>query len=174
VCMQQQRGPAAASGPAPSEDCLYLNVWTAAKSAGERRPVIVWTYGGAFTGGAGSVPMYNGEALAKKGAVVVTYNYRLGMFGFLAHPELTKESGHNASGNYAMMDMAAVLRWVQKNIANFGGDPKRVTIDGESAGAMLVSAMVGSPKARACSSAPSGRAAHGWASTSANDHARAS
>jgi para-nitrobenzyl esterase len=148
VCMQQTRGPAAASGPAPSEDCLYLNVWTAAKSASERRPVIVWTYGGAFTCGAGSVPMYNGEALAKKGVVVVTYNYRLGVFGFFATPELTKESGHNASGNYAMMDMATVLRWVQKNVANFGGDPKRVTIDGESAGAMLVSAMVGSPEGK--------------------------
>ena len=148
VCMQQQRGPAAASGPAPSEDCLYLNVWTAAKSASERRPVIFWTYGGAFTGGAGSVPMYDGDALARKGAVVVTYNYRLGIFGFLAHPELTKESGHNASGNYALMDMAAALRWVQKNIANFGGDPKRVTIDGESAGSMLVSAMVGSPQGK--------------------------
>jgi para-nitrobenzyl esterase len=146
VCMQQTRGPAAASGPAPSEDCLYLNIWTSAKAPGERRPVIVWTYGGGFTGGAGSLAMYNGEALAKKGAVVVTYNYRLGVFGFLALPELTKESGHNASGNYAMMDMATVLRWVQKNIANFGGDPKRVTIDGESAGAMLVSAMVGSPE----------------------------
>ena len=147
VCMQQQRGPNA-SGPAPSEDCLYLNVWTSAKSATERRPVIVWTYGGAFTSGAGSLPMYNGDALARKGAVVVTYNYRLGIFGFLAAPELTKESGHNASGNYALMDMAAVLRWVQKNIANFGGDPKRVTIDGESAGSMLVSAMVASPQGK--------------------------
>jgi para-nitrobenzyl esterase len=147
VCMQQQRGPNP-SGPPPSEDCLYLNVWTAAKSASERRPVIVWTYGGAFTGGAGSLAMYNGEALAKKGVVVVTYNYRLGIFGFLAHPELTSESGHNASGNYGMMDMASVLRWVQKNIASFGGDPKRVTIDGESAGSMLVSAMVGSPQGR--------------------------
>jgi para-nitrobenzyl esterase len=146
VCMQQQRGPAGASGP--SEDCLYLNIWTAAKSAGERRPVIVWTYGGAFTGGAGSLAMYDGDALARKGAVVVTYNYRLGIFGFLAHPELTKESSHNASGNYAMMDMATVLRWVQKNIANFGGDPKRVTIDGESAGSMLVSAMVASPQGK--------------------------
>ena len=110
VCMQQTRGPAGASGPAPSEDCLYLNIWTGAKAASERRPVIVWTYGGGFTGGAGSLAMYNGEALAKKGAVVVTYNYRLGIFGFLAHPELTKESGHNASGNYALMDMAAVLQ----------------------------------------------------------------
>src|SRR5580658_2515420 len=145
VCMQQQRGPAGASGPAPSEDCLYVNVWTAAKSAGEHRPVMVWTYGGAFTGGAGSLPMYDGEALARKGIVVVTYNYRLGIFGFLAHPELSKESSHNTSGNYAMMDMAAVLHWVQKNISAFGGDPKHVTIDGESAGSMLVSAMVGSP-----------------------------
>jgi para-nitrobenzyl esterase len=148
VCMQQQRGPAGASAPAPSEDCLYLNIWTGAKSASERRPVIVWSYGGAFTGGAGSVPMYDGNALARKGVVVVTYNYRLGIFGFLAHPELTKESGRNASGNYALMDLATVLRWVQKNIANFGGDPKRVTIDGESAGSMLVSAMVGSPQGK--------------------------
>jgi len=145
VCMQNRFPGANTSGPAPSEDCLYLNVWTAAKSASEKRPVIVWTYGGAFTSGAGSVPMYNGEALAAKGVVVVTYNYRLGVFGFLAHPELTKESGHNASGNYAMMDFDTVLHWVQKNIAAFGGDPKRVTIDGESAGAMLTSAMVGSP-----------------------------
>lgn len=148
VCMQQQRGPAATSGPAPSEDCLYLNIWTAAKSASERRPVIVWTYGGAFTSGAGSLAMYDGDALARKGAVVVTYNYRLGIFGFLAHPELTKESDHNSSGNYALMDMATVLRWVQKNISNFGGDPKRVTIDGESAGSMMVSAMVGSPQGK--------------------------
>ena len=145
VCMQQSRP---GSTPAPSEDCLYVNVWTGAKAATERRPVIVWTYGGGFTGGSGSEPRYDGEALARKGAVVVTYNYRLGAFGFFAHPELTKESGHNASGNYAMMDMAAVLHWVQRNIAGFGGDPTRVTIDGESAGAMLVSAMVGSPEGK--------------------------
>ncbi len=112
--------------------------------------------------------MYDGDALAKKGVVVVTYNYRLGIFGFLAHPELTKESGHNASGNYALMDMASVLHWVQTNIAKFGGDPKRVTIDGESAGSMLVSAMVAiAPRQRICSSEPSGKAALGWASTSA-------
>ena len=139
------RGPA---GPPASEDCLYLNVWTAAKSATERLPVIVWNYGGGFTGGSGSLPGYDGEALAKKGAVVVTYNYRLGMFGFFAHPGLSAESGHNASGNYGMMDLAATLRWVQKNIAAFGGDPRRVTIDGESAGAMLVSSMVGSPEGK--------------------------
>ncbi|MCU1338228.1 MAG: hypothetical protein JWO19_3809 [Bryobacterales bacterium] len=139
------KGPAA---PAASEDCLYVNVWTPAKAAGDRLPVMVWTYGGAFTGGSGSVPGYDGEALAKKGIVVVTYNYRLGIFGFLAHPELTKESGHNASGNYGLMDLAAVLRWVQKNIAAFGGDPRKVTIDGESAGAMLVASMVGSPEGK--------------------------
>jgi para-nitrobenzyl esterase len=145
VCMQNR---APNSTPAASEDCLYLNFWTCAKTASEKRPVIVWTYGGGFTGGAGSEPRYDGEALAKKGAVVVTYNYRLGAFGFFAHPELTKESGHNASGNYGMMDMAEVLHWVQRNIASFGGDPARVTIDGESAGAFLVSAMVGSPEGK--------------------------
>ena len=146
TCMQN-RGPNAA-GPAPSEDCLYVNVWTGAKSAAEKRPVIVWTYGGGFTGGSGSEPRYDGEMLARKGVVFVTYNYRLGAFGFLAHPELTKESGHNASGNYGLMDMAAVLHWVQRNIAAFGGDPTKVTIDGESAGAMLVAAMVGSPEGK--------------------------
>src|SRR5580658_3447125 len=145
VCMQQSRP---GSTPAPSEDCLYVNVWTGAKAATERLPVIVWTYGGGFTSGSGSEGRYDGEALAKKGAVVVTYNYRLGMFGFFAHPELTAESGHNASGNYGMMDAFAVLRWVQKNIAAFGGDPRKVTIDGESAGAILVAAMVGSPEGK--------------------------
>jgi para-nitrobenzyl esterase len=148
-----EKGPAPAkaappAGPAASEDCLYVNVWTPAKAAGDRLPVMVWTYGGAFTGGSGSEARYDGEALAKKGIVVVTYNYRLGMFGFLAHPELTKESGHNASGNYGLMDLAAVLRWVQKNIAAFGGDPRKVTIDGESAGAILVASMVGSPEGK--------------------------
>jgi len=145
VCMQQGRPGAT---PAPSEDCLYVNVWTGAKAATERRPVIVWTYGGSFTGGSGSEPRYDGEALARKGAVVVTYNYRLGAFGFFAHPELDKESDHHTSGNYGMMDMAAALHWVQRNIAAFGGDPARVTIDGESAGAVLVSAMVGSPEGK--------------------------
>jgi len=146
VCMQG-RGPNA-NGPAPSEDCLYVNVWTGAKAANEKRPVIVWTYGGGFTSGAGSEARYDGEMLARKGVVVVTYNYRLGVFGFLAHPELDKESDHHTSGDYAMQDFAAVLHWVQRNIAGFGGDPSRVTIDGESAGAMLVSAMVGSPEGK--------------------------
>lgn len=143
------KGKAAApTGPAPSEDCLYVNVWTPAKAAGDRLPVMVWTYGGAFTGGSGAEARYDGESLAKKGIIVVTYNYRLGLFGFLAHPELTKESGHNASGNYGMMDFAAVLRWVQKNIAAFGGDPRKVTVAGESAGAILVASMVGSPEGK--------------------------
>lgn len=136
------------NGPAPSEDCLYINVWTGAKSAGERRPVILWTYGGGFASGAGSEPRYDGEALARKGVVFVTYNYRLGVFGFFAHPDLAKESPHRTDGDYALMDMQAALRWVQKNIEKFGGDPSRVTIDGESAGAMMVSAMVGSPEGK--------------------------
>lgn len=134
--------------PAPSEDCLYINVWTPAKSASERHPVFLWTYGGGFTGGSGSEPRYDGEMLARKGVVVVTYNYRLGIFGFFAHPDLDKESSHHTSGDYAMMDMQAALKWVQKNIEAFGGDPQRVTIAGESAGAMLVSAMVGSPEGK--------------------------
>jgi para-nitrobenzyl esterase len=144
-CLQNQGGP---GGQPVSEDCLYLNIWTPAKGAADRLPVMVWTYGGGFTGGAGSLPMYDGEELSRKGAVIVTYNYRLGVFGFLAHPELTKESGHNASGNQGMMDMKAVLLWVQKNIQGFGGDPRNVTIMGESAGAIMVAAMVGSPEGK--------------------------
>src|SRR5262245_6362547 len=135
-------------GQPKSEDCLYLNVWTAAASAAERRPVMVWSYGGAFTGGAGSLPGYDGEALARKGAVIVTYNYRLGPFGWFSYPELTKESGHNASGNYGLMDLVAALQWVQKNIAAFGGDPQRVTVFGESAGGALIAALVGSSEGK--------------------------
>jgi para-nitrobenzyl esterase len=133
--------------PTSSEDCLYLNVWTAAASTSERRPVMVWIFGGAYTEGAGSSPHNDGEALARKGVVAVTVNYRLGPFGFFAHPDLTKESGRNASGNYAMMDLVAALRWVQNNIAAFGGNPKNVTIFGESAGAALAAGLVGSPEA---------------------------
>ncbi|HLH41746.1 MAG TPA: carboxylesterase family protein [Bryobacteraceae bacterium] len=144
----QAKGSPLGTGPAASEDCLYLNVWTPAKSANERLPVIVWSYGGGFTGGSGSLPGYDGEALAKKGVVFVTYNYRLGVFGFFAHPDLTAESSHHASGNYGMQDFLAALKWVQRNIAAFGGDPKKVTIDGESAGAILVSAAVGSPEGK--------------------------
>ena len=128
-----------------SEDCLYLNVWTPAKSNQERLPVLVYFYGGGFVNGDSSEPRYDGESMASKGIVVVSVNYRLGVFGFLAHPELTKESPHKASGNYGLLDQNAGLRWVQKNIANFGGDPRRVTIAGESAGSISVSAHMVSP-----------------------------
>jgi len=132
----------------PSEDCLYLNVWTPAKNASERLPVIVWFYGGGFVSGSSSEARYDGVHLAAKGAVVVTPNYRLGMFGFLAHPELTKESGHNASGNYGLSDLIAALQWVHDNVAAFGGDPNNVTISGESAGSFAVSALMASPVAQ--------------------------
>jgi para-nitrobenzyl esterase len=131
-----------------SEDCLYLNVWTGAKSAKERRPVMVWVYGGALTRGLGSLDLYNGEELAKKGVVLVTFNYRLGVFGFFAHPELTKESDRNASGDYGLLDQVAALEWVHKNIEAFGGDPKRVTIFGESAGSWSVNYLMASPLTR--------------------------
>jgi para-nitrobenzyl esterase len=108
---------------------------------------MVWIYGGGFTGGAGSEPRYDGEGLAEKGAVVVTLNYRLGGFGFFAHPDLSRESGHDASGNYGMMDAIAALEWVRRNIEVFGGDPANVTLFGESAGAIMVSALLGSPQA---------------------------
>jgi para-nitrobenzyl esterase len=138
----------AAVAEAVSEDCLYLNVWAAAKSAKDRRPVMVWIHGGALTRGSGSTPTYDGDHLAEKGVVVVTINYRLGVFGFMAHPELTKESDRNASGNYGFLDQIAALEWVQKNIANFGGDPKRVTIFGESAGSWSVNVLTASPLAK--------------------------
>jgi len=134
--------------PPASEDCLYLNVWTGAARANERRPVMVWIFGGAYTEGAGSSRHNDGEALARKGVVMVTLNYRLGPFGFFSHPELTAESGHNASGNQAVWDCIAALKWVQRNIAAFGGDPANVTIFGESAGAALSAGLVGSPEAR--------------------------
>jgi para-nitrobenzyl esterase len=128
-----------------SEDCLYLNVWTPAKSGRERLPVLVYIFGGGFSNGDGSEPRYDGESMARHGIVAVSVNYRLNVFGFFAHPELTKESPHHASGNYGFLDQAAALAWVQKNIAAFGGDPKRVTIAGESAGSISVSALMASP-----------------------------
>jgi para-nitrobenzyl esterase len=131
--------------PKMSEDCLYLNVWTSAAKANAREPVMFWIYGGAYTEGAGSSPHNDGEALARKGVVLVTFNYRLGAFGFFSHPELTKESGRNASGNQALGDTIAALQWVQHNIAAFGGDPNNVTIFGQSAGAAMVGGLVGSP-----------------------------
>lgn len=128
-----------------SEDCLYLNVWSPAKSANEKLPVLVYFYGGGFAAGDGSENRYDGENMAKKGIVTLTVNYRLGIFGFFSHPELTKESPNHASGNYGFLDQNAALKWVHANIAQFGGDPKRVTIAGESAGSIAVSAQMASP-----------------------------
>jgi len=142
------QAPATPREPARAEDCLYLNVWTSATSPNDKRPVMVWIYGGGFTGGSGGLAWYDGENLASKGPVIVTLNYRLGSLGFFAHPALAKESGHNASGNYGMMDAIAALQWVKKNISAFGGDPNNVTIAGESAGAIMVGALLGSPHAK--------------------------
>jgi para-nitrobenzyl esterase len=130
-----------------SEDCLYLNVWTPAHASGEKLPVMVWIYGGGFTGGATSVPAYDGANLARRGVIVVSVAYRVGPFGFLASPELSAESGHG-SGNFGLQDMIAGLKWVQANIGAFGGDPKRVTIFGESAGGIAVSMLAQSPLAK--------------------------
>lgn len=131
---------------ASSEDCLTLNVWSAAKPE-DRRPVMVFVYGGGWTIGSGSLPLYDGEALARKGAVVVSFNYRVGALGFLAHPELTAE-GNGTSGNYGLMDMLAALQWVKANIAKFGGDPANVTLYGQSAGSVAVSFLQASPAAK--------------------------
>jgi para-nitrobenzyl esterase len=136
--------------PKADEDCLYLNVWTPAnlgKASSAKLPVLVYIYGGGFLAGASDEPRYDGAAMASHGIVVVTLNYRLGIFGFFAHPQLTAESAH-ASGNYGLLDQAAALAWVKRNIAAFGGDPKRITIGGESAGSMSVSAMMVSPLTR--------------------------
>lgn len=130
-----------------SEDCLYLNVWTSAKSKGEKLPVMVWIYGGGFAVGATNVPLYDGTKFAQKGVVLVSVAYRVGPFGFLAHPELSRESG-KGSGTYGLQDMIAGLRWVKENIKQFGGDPSRVTIFGESAGGIAVSMLAASPPAK--------------------------
>jgi len=131
-----------------SEDCLYLNVWSPAKAANERLPVLVWIYGGGFAFGSTSTPVHNGEYLARKGVILVTINYRVGSLGFLAHPELSAESPKKVSGNYGLLDQIAGLRWVQRNIAAFGGDPTKVTIFGESAGGISVSMLCASPEAK--------------------------
>lgn len=128
-----------------SEDCLQLNVWTPQWPMKSSAPVMVWFHGGGNFAGSGVEPLFNGEVLARHGVVLVTTNYRLGIFGFFAHPELTKESSHHASGNYGLMDQIQALRWVQQNIAKFGGDPANVTIFGESAGAADVNALIASP-----------------------------
>lgn len=131
-----------------SEDCLYLNVWTPAKSARENMPVLVWIYGGAFNAGATSEPAYDCEKLAKKGLVMVSIAYRVGQMGFLAHPDLSAEDPNHVSGNYGLLDMIAALKWIRKNIAVFGGNPNRVTIFGESAGGIAVSMLCASPLAK--------------------------
>lgn len=143
-----QNGIYGDSPPAISEDCLYLNIWTAAKSPDDHLPVMVWIHGGGFVRGTGAAIGYDGENLAQKGAVVVTINYRMGIFGFLALPELTAESPHRASGNYGLLDQIAALQWVRQNIAAFGGDPHLVTIFGESAGSQSVNVLMASPLAR--------------------------
>ncbi len=131
-----------------SEDCLYLNVWTPAKSAKEKVPVLVWIYGGGFSFGSTSEPVYNGDKLAKKGVILVSIAYRVGQFGFLAHPELSAENPDHISGNYGLLDQIGGLKWIQKNIAAFGGDPDKVTIFGESAGGISVSMLCASPLAK--------------------------
>ncbi len=144
-CLGRNFGSAPLAGS--SEDCLYLNVWTPAQKGGERLPVLIWIHGGGFQGGSGSEPSCDGANFAKQRVVVVTFNYRVGVFGFLAHAGLTQESEHRASGNYGLLDQVAALQWVQRNIAVFGGDPAKVTITGESAGAYSVSALMASPLA---------------------------
>lgn len=130
-----------------SEDCLYLNIWSAADLRKEKRPVFVWIYGGGFSSGSAACAIYDGQEMAKRGIIFVSINYRVGPFGFMAHPDLSKEQ-NNASGNYGIMDQIAALQWVQKNIAAFGGDPEQVTIGGQSAGSMSINALVASPLAK--------------------------
>jgi para-nitrobenzyl esterase len=129
-----------------SEDCLYLNVWTPAKPASGKLPVLYWIHGGGFVLGAGSQPLYDGEGLTRLGCVVVSVNYRVGLFGFLAHPALSREAANKVSGNYGLLDQIEGLRWVQRNIAAFGGDPERVTIFGESAGGISVLCLMAAPQ----------------------------
>lgn len=129
-----------------SEDCLYLNVWTPASGKTDAKlPVAFWIHGGAFMGGFGYEKEFDGEAFARRGVVLVTINYRLGLLGFMAHPALSKESEHGVSGNYGLLDQIAALDWVRENIAQFGGDPDNITIFGQSAGAMSVRCLVASP-----------------------------
>lgn len=149
VCPQEPSPFGGVSAGTPmSEDCLYLNIWTPAQSSKERYPVMFWIHGGGFRIGAGSLPLYDGTHLAERGVVVVTFNYRLNIFGSFAHPRLTAASRHGASGNYGLLDQVAALEWVQRNIENFGGDPDNITIFGESAGARSVSLHVASPLSR--------------------------
>jgi para-nitrobenzyl esterase len=148
ACMQDGVSMPGETPPTVSEDCLYLNIWTPAKSAADHLPVIVWIYGGGYRNGNAAMPLYWGDRLARKGVIVVTIAYRLGPLGFLALPELTRESPQRSSGNYGLMDQIAALEWVQRNIAGFGGDPRCVTIAGQSSGAISVSVLMASPRAK--------------------------
>jgi para-nitrobenzyl esterase len=148
ACMQKGVSMPGETPPAVSEDCLYLNIWTPARSTDEPLPVIVWIHGGGYENGSASMPLYWGDRLARKGVIVVTIAYRLGPLGFLAHADLTRESLHRTSGNYGLLDQIAALKWIQRNIAAFGGDARRVTIAGQSAGAMSVSMLMASPRAK--------------------------
>jgi para-nitrobenzyl esterase len=148
ACMQVGTSMPGETPPAVSEDCLYLNIWTPAKTTHEHVPVIVWIYGGGYINGSASMPLYWGDRLATKDVIVVTIAYRLGPLGFLALPELTRESPHHSSGNYGLMDQIAALEWIERNIAAFGGDPKCVTIAGQSSGSISVSILMASPLAK--------------------------
>jgi para-nitrobenzyl esterase len=147
-CMQHGMYPENAPAEPMSEDCLYLNLWVPAHTAGEKLPVMVWIYGGGLDNGSGSTPLYEGDVLARQGLIVVTFNYRLGVFGFLAHRQLAQESLRNTSGNYGLLDQIAALRWIQRNIVAFGGDPSRVTVFGQSSGSISISALSVSPLAK--------------------------
>jgi para-nitrobenzyl esterase len=147
ACMQEGVSMPGEKPPDMSEDCLYLNIWTPARTD-ERLPVMVWIHGGGYTNGSASMPLYWGDRLAQRGVVVVTVAYRLGPLGFLSHPDLTAESPHQSSGNYGLLDQLAALKWIRKNIAAFGGDPQRVTIAGQSSGGMSVSMLMASPLAK--------------------------
>jgi para-nitrobenzyl esterase len=147
ICMQTGSYPEDAPPELMSEDCLYLNLWVPPHAAGDKLPVMVWIYGGGLENGSASTPLYAGDRLARKGVIVVTANYRLGVLGFLAHPELSRESPQHVSGNYGLLDQLAALRWVQRNIAVFGGDSARVTVFGQSSGSISISELVVSPLA---------------------------
>jgi para-nitrobenzyl esterase len=148
ACLQKGVSMPGEKPPLTSEDCLYLNVWTPAKAAEERLPVLVWIHGGGYVNGSASMPLYWGDRLARRGVIVVTIAYRLGPLGFLAHADLTAESARSSSGNYGLLDQIAALEWIRRNAAAFGGDAQRVTIAGQSSGAMAVSMLMASPRAR--------------------------
>jgi len=148
ACMQSGVSMPGETPPQVSEDCLYLNLWAPAKNASAPLPVMVFIYGGGFTNGSAAMPLYWGDKLARRGVIVVSFGYRVGALGFLATSELSQESPNHASGDYALQDQIAALRWVRANIGAFGGDPSRVTIFGQSAGAMSVSMLLASPLAK--------------------------